>query len=168
MCVSASVRSSLLVSCSRAMVEKGCRVLLPHKSFTNLLYECDHGPPNVQVLNLLVKRNMHKQCHYYLYFCMLNETYFVFQDRSERHTGEYWGILPILQPWTLSGVNLVYLINLVVQHFFFFYFYLSYVIFLQYFSVQPGGRRPFRLTSGDNVNVAPWSLRNILPTSCRR
>ena len=82
---------------------------------------CDHGPPNVQVLNLLVvERNVHKQCHYYLYFCMLNKTYFVFQDRSERHTGEYWGILLILQPWTMSGVNLVYLINLAVQHFFLF------------------------------------------------
>ena len=58
------------------------------------------------------------------------------------------------EPWTLSGVNLVYLINLAIQHSFF-YFYILYVIFLQYFNVQPGGRRPFRLTSGDNVNVSP-------------
>ena len=84
---------------------------------------------------------------------MLNKTYFVFQDRSERHS--YWRILrnssnsaTVDSEWSKSSV-----LNLAVQHFF--YFYILYVIFLQYFSVQPDGRRPFRLTSGDNVNVAP-------------
>ena len=47
----------------------------------------------------------------------------------------------------------MYLINLAVQHLFF-YFYILYIIFLQYFSVQPGGRRPFRALSDERFLAA--------------